>query len=259
MDISQQQQQKKRCKRNFKVHSFQVGSECFLFGITDQHASGNDNAFAPGPHLSCDPWSLGINTPHCTHRDCAEAATSLSSHFGCHSLWQRACFLSPMKMQEELSAELMGHHARNRWLTIFCPTCPSSCSKGSSMTMRAPKPRAAPSPGTMRPQLQSRQSGGLFNSAWRCFLEQRTLLTPRNKVLPILMHFPQPFQNREGRHFIIVNDFLSSAVLKVTGLQRSWELKTVVPEHSLLAPFPGMWQQVTTLMGPTASCFLSNL
>lgn len=130
---------KKRCKWNFKVHSFQVGSECFLFGITDQHASGNNNAFAPGPHLSCDPWSLGINTPHCTHRDCAEAATSLSSQFGCHSLWQRACFLSPMTMQEELSAELMGHHARNRWLTIFCPTCPSSCSKGSSMTMRAPK------------------------------------------------------------------------------------------------------------------------
>lgn len=100
-------------------------------------------------------------------------------------------------------------------------------------TRGSPKPRTTPSPGTMRPELESGGSGGPFNSAWRCSLEERSLPIPSSKVLPILMHLPQPFQNGKGQHFTLVNDFLSSSVLKVTGLQRIWELKMVITEHAL--------------------------
>lgn len=199
------------------------------------------------------------------------SSPSLSSQLGRCLLRQGTCFPSPMEIQQELSAELTGCHARSRWLTIFCPICPSSCSKTSSVTVRrvcaawctpgCPKPWAAPSPGTTRPQLQSRRRGGPYSSAWRCSLEDRNLPIPRSEVLPIFMHFPQPFQNRKGQHFIAVNDFLSSSVLKATGLQRIWELKMVIDNRAPTYTeqhLPGMWQQVITLMGLTGPCFLSN-
>lgn len=99
-------------------------------------------------------------------------------------------------------------------------------------THGSPKPWAAPSPESMKPQLQSRGSGGPFNTAWRCSLEERSLRVPRIKVVPILMHFSQTFQNRKGQHFVIVNDVLFFSVLKVIGIQRR-EIKIVITEHTL--------------------------
>lgn len=188
---------KKGVWKKCKVHSFQIGTECFPFGVTDQFSSGNN--VCPCSHFFSDPGCLGINTHQCTCRDCAEAAASLSSQLGQRLLQQKACFPSSMENLQELSTELMPCHARRRWLAIFCFMCPSSCSKVSPGTTRracaawctrgSPKPWAAPSPGSMRPQLQSRGSGGPFNSAWRCSLEERSLHVPRIKVVPILMHF----------------------------------------------------------------------
>lgn len=227
------------------------------------------NAFAPGSHLSRDPGSLSINTPRCTCRDCPEAAAPPSGQLGRRLQRPGACFLSPVETQQELSAELTGRHARSRRLTIFCPVCPSSCSEVSSVTVRraraawrtrgSPKPRAAPSPGTVRPQLPSGQSGGLFNSARRCSLQERSLPIPRSKVLTVLMCLPQPFQNRKGQHIVVVNEFLSSTVLKAPGLQRSWGPKMVITARTYTEQhLPGKWQQVITLMDLTGSCLLSN-
>lgn len=168
---------KKKVKKKCKLQSFWVGSECFPFGISDRLAPESDNMFPSGHHLFCDSGVLGINTPHCTCRD-----RSPSSQLGCRLLRQGACFLSPTDMQQELSAELMEHHARSRWPTTFCPICPSSRSKASFMTVGrvraawctcgSPKPRATPSPGTIRPQMQARGRGDPFNNAWKCSLEE---------------------------------------------------------------------------------------
>ncbi|RLW09303.1 hypothetical protein DV515_00002870 [Chloebia gouldiae] len=117
----------------------------------------------------------------------AEAATSLSSQLGQHLLQHKA---ASTENPQELSAELMWRRARR--------SCSSSgttrsvyaawCTRGS------PQPWAAPSPGSMRPQLQSRGSGGPFSSSLKMLTGRKEPSCSQDQGMSSSC-YPAPFQD----------------------------------------------------------------
>lgn len=132
-------------------------------------------------------WLSRCKHTYCTCRDGAEAATSA---------WQllaMAGSLLPITRGNAATTEHWAHRMPCcKQVTDYClPYLSPYLQWSSVMCVHAAwciggswKPMAAPSPGTMKPQLQSGGNGGTFNSASRCHWKRGVSPTPGVRYCP---------------------------------------------------------------------------
>jgi len=135
----------------------------------EQLSCGKDKTLAPGPHLFCDPGSLGINTSlrwssHLTEQPAwpslAAAWSLLYVTHGYAAGTER--WADGMPCQEQVTDYLLPCLSFQLQRSLLCNLEKSAC---CLVHMWLTETQGSPSLGTMKPQLQSGGSGGPFNNA----------------------------------------------------------------------------------------------